>query len=66
MDGAQIPLDGANGQSGLFPQRGNQADQVDAQALLAQHHTVQLRWGNASGVGRLGTCGLARFSRRAR
>ncbi len=48
MDSAQIPLDGANGQSGLFPQRGNQADQVDAQALLAQHHTVQLRWGNAA------------------
>ncbi len=48
MDGAQIPLDGANGQSGLLPQRGDQADQVDTQALLAQHHAIQLRGGNAA------------------
>ena len=48
MDGAQIPLDGANGQSGLLSQRGNQADQVDAQALLAQRHTVQLGWGQTA------------------
>ena len=48
MHGVQIPLDAADGQSPLFPQRGNQADQVDAQALLAQHHAVQLRWGQTA------------------
>ena len=42
VHGAQIPLDGADGQSGLLPERGNQADQVDPQTLLSQHHPVQL------------------------
>ena len=35
MDGAQIPLDAADGQPPLFPQRGDQAEHVDAEALLA-------------------------------
>ncbi len=48
MDGAQIPLDGANGQSGLLSERGDQADQVDPQTLLAHHHVVQLRWGQTA------------------
>ncbi len=48
MDGAQIPLDGANGQSGLLSQRGDQTDQVDTHALLAHHHAVQLRRGHAA------------------
>ena len=30
------------GQPPLFPQRGDQAEQVDAEALLAQDHAVQL------------------------
>ena len=48
MDGAQIPLDDGDGQSGLLSERGDQTDQVDTQALLAQHDTVQLRRGNAA------------------
>ena len=48
MDGAQIPLDAADGQPPLFPQRGDQADQVDAQALAPQCHAVQLCWGYAA------------------
>ena len=43
MHGAQIPLDAADGQPPLFPQRGDQAEQVDAEALLAQDHAVQYR-----------------------
>ena len=43
MHGVQIPLDAADGQPPLFPQRGDQAEQVDAEALLAQDHTVQYR-----------------------
>ena len=43
MDGAQIPLDAADRQAPLFPQRGDQAEQVDAAALLAQDHAVQSR-----------------------
>ena len=33
--GVQIPLDAADGQPPLFPQRGDQAEQVDAETLLA-------------------------------
>ena len=43
MHGVQIPLDAADGQPPFFPQRGDQADQVDAEALLAQDHAVQYR-----------------------
>ena len=43
MHGVQIPLDAADGQPPLFPQRGDQAEQVDAEALLAQDHAVQFR-----------------------
>ena len=43
MHGVQIPLDAADGQPPLFPQRGDQAEQVDAEALLAQDHAVQYR-----------------------
>ena len=43
MRGVQIPLDGADGRPPLFPQRGDQAEQVDAEALLAQDHAVQFR-----------------------
>ena len=43
MDGAQIPLDAADRQAPFFPQRGDQAEHVDAQALLAQDHAVQFR-----------------------
>ena len=39
----QVPLDDAKRQSGFFPQAGDQAEQVDAQTLLAQHHALQLR-----------------------
>ena len=45
MHGVQIPLDAADGQPPLFPQRGDQAEQVDAEALLAQDHAAQLGWG---------------------
>ncbi len=63
MHRSQVPLDGTEGQPGLFPQRGNQADQVDPQALLAQHHLVQLRRGNppplalGAGAGDIGVLG---------
>ena len=43
MHGVQLPLDAADGQPPLFPQRGDQAEQVDAEALLAQDHAVQYR-----------------------
>ena len=43
MHGVQIPLDAADGQPPFFPQRGDQADHVDAAALLAQDHAVQFR-----------------------
>ena len=43
VHGVQIPLDAADGQPPLFPQRGDQAEQVDAEALLAQDHAVQFR-----------------------
>ena len=43
MHGVQIPLDAADGQPPLFPQRGDQAEQVDAETLLAQDHAVQFR-----------------------
>ena len=43
MHGVQIPLDATDGQPPLFPQRGDQAEQVDAAALLAQDHAVQFR-----------------------
>ena len=39
MHGVQIPLDAADGQPPLFPQRGDQAEQVDAEALLTQDFT---------------------------
>ena len=48
MDDAQIPLDDADGQPGLLPEHGNQADQVDPQTLLAHHHALQLRWGQTA------------------
>ena len=32
----------------LFPQRGDQAEHVDAEALLAQDHAVQLGWGQTA------------------
>ena len=48
MDGAQIPLDDGDGQSGLLSERGNQTDQVDTHALLAHHHAVHLCRGNAA------------------
>ena len=63
MHRGQVPLDGTEGQPGLFPQRGNQADQVDPQALLAHHHLVQLRRGNppplalGAGAGDIGVLG---------
>ena len=36
-------LDAADGQPPLFPQRGDQAEQVDAEALLTQDHAAQFR-----------------------
>ncbi len=45
MDGAQIPLDAADRQAPFFPQRGDAAEHVDAQALAPQCHAVQLCWG---------------------
>ena len=49
MHGAQIPLDGAEGQPGLFPQGGNQAHYIDPQTLPPQRHAVQLRrWHTAA------------------
>ena len=53
MDGAQIPLDGANGQSGLLSERGDQADQVDPQTLLAHSPRRPVALGADSGVGKL-------------
>ena len=44
MGGAQIPLDGAEGEPAVFPQGRHQAEQVDAQPLLPQRHTRQVRW----------------------
>ena len=44
MNGAQIPLDGAEGQPALFPQSRHQAEQIDAQPLLPQGHARQVRW----------------------
>ena len=61
----QVPLDDAERQPGFFPQRGDQADQVDPQTLFAQHHALQLRWrhtaapaawAGASDVGVFGDC----------
>ena len=49
MHGVQIPLDAADGQPPPFPQRGDQAEQVDAEALLTQDHAAQL---DAGGVQR--------------
>ena len=48
MDGAQIPLDAADRQAPFFPQRGDAAEHVDAQALAPQCHAVQLCWGYAA------------------
>ena len=49
MHGAQIPLDGAEGQPGLLPKRGNQAHYIDPQTLPPQRHAVQLRrWHTAA------------------
>ena len=48
MHGVQLPLDAVDGQPPLFPQRGDQAEQVDAAALLAQDHAVQFRWGQTA------------------
>ncbi len=48
MHGVQIPLDAADGQPPLFPQRGDQAEHVDAEALLSHHHAVQLGWGQTA------------------
>ena len=48
MDGAQIPLDAAGRQAPFFPQRGDAAEHVDAQALAPQCCAVQLRWGYAA------------------
>ena len=50
MHGVQVPLDGAERQPGLLPQGGNQADQVDPQALLAHHHVLQLRGGRTTAL----------------
>ncbi len=48
MDGAQVPLDAADGQPAFFPQGGNQADYVDAEPLPTQHHTLQSRLGQTA------------------
>ncbi len=48
VHGVQIPLDAAPGQPSLFPQGGNQADDVDAEPLPTQRHAVQLRWGQTA------------------
>ena len=48
MNGAQIPLDGAEGQPALFPQSRHQAEQIDAQPLLPQRHARQVRWRHPS------------------
>ena len=48
MHCVQVPLDGTDGQSGLLPQRSNQADQVDPQTLLAYCHTLQLPFGSTA------------------
>ncbi len=48
MHSAQVPLDAAPGQPSLLPQGGNQADDVDAEPLLAQHHAVLLRLGQTA------------------
>ena len=63
MHGFQVPLDGTDGQPGLLPQRGNQAEQVDPQTLLACRHAVQSRFGDAAplapgtGAGQVGVFG---------
>ena len=48
MHGAQIPLDAADRQAPFFPQRGDAAEHVDAQALAPQCHAVQLRGGHSA------------------
>ena len=48
MHGAQIPLDAADRQAPFFPQRGDAAEHVDAQALAPQCHAVQLCWGHSA------------------
>ena len=48
MHRLQVPLDGAQGQPGLLPEGGDQADQVHSQTLLSCHHALQLRCGNAA------------------
>ena len=40
-----VRMDGMQGESPLFPQGGNQAEQVDAQPLAAQDHPGQVRLG---------------------
>ena len=47
MHGVQIPLDAADGQAPFFPQRGDAAERVDAQALAPQCCAVQLRGGHS-------------------
>ena len=48
-------MDGAEGQPGLLPKRGNQAHYVDPQTLPPHHHTVQLRrWHTAVLTARAG------------
>ena len=63
MHGVQIPLDAADGQPPLFPQRGDQAEQVDAEALLAQDHAVQYPPEVCSAVGRPGKSEQCRRAR---
>ena len=46
VDGAQIPLDGTEGQPPLFPQGRHQAEQVDAQSLFPQRHPAQVHLGH--------------------
>ena len=47
MHGVQIPLDAADGQPPLFPQRGDQAEQVDAEALAGPVTTPSSTAGGA-------------------
>ena len=63
MHGFQIPLDAADGQPPLFPQRGDQAEQVDAEALLAQSHAVPVPPEVCSAVGTPGKSEQCRCAR---
>ena len=46
MHRLQVPLDAAPGQPSLFPQGGDQAEQIDSQPLFPQRRPAQVRLGH--------------------